>query len=95
MSEQTEIVKNLGEVKGQLTAMQQLMMANHQSTNQRIDDLKESINTRLNGHEGRIGTLEKNERSTAIKAGTAGALAGALAAATIAGVKAAFGIDKG
>lgn len=91
--ESSAIVAQLGEVKGQLTAMTQLMLANHQSTNQRIDDLKDSINTRLNGHEGRIGTLEKNERNTAIKAGTAGALAGSLAAALIAGVKATLGKD--
>jgi hypothetical protein len=89
----------LAEVKGQLKAMTQMIQAQHDATNQmlsaqhaatnrRIDDFRESVETRLDGHEGRIGRLEGNERATAIRAGASGALAGSLAGALVEGIKA-------
>mgnify|MGYP007013254693 FL=1 len=41
----------------------------------------------MNGHEGRIGTLERNERGTAIRTATVSALTSALVAGCIAVLK--------
>ncbi len=60
---------------------------NHADTNRRIDDLHHAQNNRIASVEGRVGTLEQNERSTAIKAGIAGAASGLIAAAGIATIK--------
>lgn len=80
----------LGEVKGQLAAITQLLTLNHASTNQRIDDLRHAMSGRMDGHESRLAVLEKNERGTAIR--TAGVAVGtsALVNAGIAALKAGF-----
>lgn len=77
----------LSEVKGQLQSLLQVISLNHQSTNQRIDDLRHSMETRFVGFEGRVGTLEKNERATAIRTGSIAATASALVAAGIEAAK--------
>lgn len=74
----------LAAVKGQLTAMTQMLMLNHQATDKRIDDLRHAVENRFSGVEGRVHTLESNERSTAIKTAGLGAFAGALVSAAIA-----------
>ena len=81
------MMAQLGEVKGQLTIMMQLMQQNHDSTHQRINDFRHSVEGRLGGVEARIGVIEKNERGTAIKSATSGALAGAVMAGGIAVLK--------
>lgn len=68
----------LGEVRGQLTSITLLLQSQHESTNRRMDDLQKSLDKRFDTVEDRIGTLEQNERATAIKAATAGAGAAAL-----------------
>lgn len=84
-----QTARELGELKGQLTQIAQLIQATHESTNQRIDaahaatnqridDYQKSNEARMDSHEKRIGTLEQNERATAIKAAAIGATAGAL-----------------
>ncbi|MEY2837800.1 MAG: hypothetical protein RJB60_99 [Pseudomonadota bacterium] len=78
----------LSEVKGQLRVITQMLQTNHDATNQRIDDLRHSVEGRLDSHQSRIETLEHNERSTAIKAGISGALSGSLAGALVEGLKA-------
>lgn len=75
--------KELAQVQGQLTAITAMIANNHNSTNQRIDDLRHSIEGRLGGVEGRVGTLEKNERSTAIRVAGIAAGSSAVVAAGI------------
>jgi len=70
----------LGEVRAQLSAIQQMMQHNAEATNRRIDDMTKAIGQRMDDHGNRISRLEDNERGTAIKASSIGALAGSGAA---------------
>ena len=81
------VLAQLEAMKLQLTGINTLLQSQHASTNQRIDDLRHSIEGRMNGHEGRIGTLERNERGTAIRTATVSALTSALVAGCIAVLK--------
>lgn len=83
----TAVLVELAEVKGQLKMMIQMMQANHDSTHQRIDDMRHAVEGRLDGVETRVGVLEKNERGTAVKAAAAGAVSGAVFAAGMAALK--------
>lgn len=85
---QARTLAELGEVKGQLAAITQLITLNQAATHQRIDDLRHAMTGRMDGHENRLGRLEQNERGTAIRAGATGALAAALVTATVEGLKA-------
>lgn len=77
MSDKTEtVLVEVGQIKGQLGLITQMLQANHDATNQRIDDLRHAMESRVKGVEGRVLTLEQNERSTALKASATGALAG-------------------
>lgn len=74
-------------LKLQLSGIESLVKTQHDATNLRIDDLRHSIEGRVNSHEGRIGKLEANERSTAIKAAGVSALVSTLIAASVAYIK--------
>lgn len=77
----------VGKLEGQLQTMMALMQQNQLATQTRIEDLKTSIGVRFDGVEKRLGTLEQNERGTAIRAASTGALAGAIVSAGIAAMR--------
>lgn len=77
-------LREMAEMKGQVAALMQLTQHNHNATQQRIDDLRHSVEGRLAGHEARLERLEDNERGTAIRAGSAGAVAGTIASVIVA-----------
>lgn len=77
----------MGKLEGQLAAMTTLMQHNHNATQTRIEDLSKSVGVRFDGIEKRLGTLEQNERGTAMRAAGTGALSGAVVAAGIAAMK--------
>lgn len=80
------MLNQLAEVQGQLKVMTQLLMHQNQSTNQRLDDMRSSMETRFDGVDSRISTLEKNERDTALRtAGIASISAAAVSAVMVAG----------
>lgn len=79
----TVVLVELAEVKGQLKLMTQMMQQNHDSTHQRINDFRHAIEGRLSGVEARLNTVEKNERGTALRGASSGALAGSVVAASI------------
>ena len=83
----TTVLVELGQVKGQLSALTDLIRQNHTATQTRIEDLSKSVGVRFDGIEKRLATLEQNERGTAIRAAGTGALAGAIVAAGIASMK--------
>lgn len=83
----TTLLVEMGQVKGQLTAMTALLQQNHTATQTRIEDLSKSVGVRFDGLEKRLATLEENERGTAIRAAGTGALAGAIVAAALAAIK--------
>jgi len=88
MSDQnTVVLVELAEVKGQLKLMTQMMQQNHDSTHQRINDFRHAIEGRLSGVEARLNTVEKNERGTALRGASSGALAGSVVAASIEALK--------
>lgn len=72
------MLQELATVRGQLTSILTMLQQQSDATNRRIDDLNESIGTRFDGLEGRMATLEANERSTALKVTAAGAVSGAV-----------------
>ncbi len=72
------VLTQLAEVQGQLTVMTQLLMHQKESINQRLDDMREAMDTRFDGVEKRLQRVEDNERKTALMAAGTGAVAGAL-----------------
>lgn len=85
-------LSQLSEVKGQLQTLFQLLAQQHESTNQRIADFRQHVDQRMSGVEGRLGTLEHNERSTALRVAGVSALSGAASSAL---VSAAIALVKG
>lgn len=88
------LVMQLGEVQGTLKMMTQMIQQNQISTNQRIDDFRGATEGRLEGVDARISTIDeqiktivKNERGTALRAASSGAMSGALVAATVEAIK--------
>ncbi|MBY0236114.1 MAG: hypothetical protein K2W93_14130 [Burkholderiaceae bacterium] len=87
------MLTQLAEVQGQLKAMTTMLMHNSQATNQRLDDMRGSMETRfdgmdkrIDGVDTRIAVLEKNERDTALRtAGIASISAAAVSAVMVAG----------
>lgn len=84
------LMSHLGRLEGQLSTMTQLMQQHHDSTNQRINDLRQAVERRIDNVEERVGRVERRvddvedkERGTAIKAASGGALSGAIVAASI------------
>lgn len=73
----SETIRALGQVQGQLNGIADLIRETSAATNRRIDDLKETMDDRFQDHGERISRLENNERATAIKAAAIGATAGA------------------
>lgn len=80
----TAVLVQLAEVKGQLGLMMQVMQQNHDTTQTRIDDFRHAIETRVESVETRLETLEKNERGTALRGASSGAMGGAVASAGVA-----------
>lgn len=78
------LMGELGQVKGQLTLIIQLMQQHHDSTHQRINDMSKAMDTRFIGVEQRVSTLERNERGTAVRTAAVGALSGAIVTAGLA-----------
>ena len=83
----TSVLVQLGEVQGQLKLMTQMIQQNHESTHQRINDVRHAIKGRLSGVETRVATIEKNERGTALRGAGSGALSGAIMGACIEALK--------
>ena len=77
------VLAQLGEVRGQLNGLTQMIAANHLATNQRIDDLRNAIGQRVDNVETRVKVLEANERSTAVRVGGIAATSSAVVAAGI------------
>lgn len=80
----THIISTLGGIQQAIKSQGDQITQQNAQTNMRIDDMRRSMEIRLEGHDRRISTLESNERSTAIKtsglAGLTGAVAGFLTA---------------
>lgn len=81
------VLVEMGQVKGQLTALTTLIQQNHTATQTRIEDLSKSVGVQFDDVKSRLKTLEANERSTAIRSAGSGALAGAIVAAAFAALK--------
>ncbi|MFT4191649.1 MAG: hypothetical protein QM617_09035 [Comamonas sp.] len=87
MTDDKAVLVQLAKLEGQLTSVMQLMQQNHDSTHQRINDMRHAIEGRMTGVEARVGTLEKNERATALRGASGGALSGAMVGGLIELVK--------
>lgn len=87
----TAVLVEMGQVKGQLTALVTLIQQNHAATQTRIEDLSKSVGVQFDDVKSRLTTLEANERGTAIRAAGTGALAGAIVSAALVAVKGGFG----
>ncbi len=70
----------LGEIKGELKGIRELVHSSGQSTNQRIDDLSRAINSRIEDHQNSTDTRfsemnDKINRKSTMLGGGSGALA--------------------
>lgn len=88
----------MGMLQTQHESTQLLLNNHHAATNQRIDDLRLAMGNqhlatekRIDGLSSRVGKLEDNERTTALKTAGISAVAGAGMAALIAALKIKFG----
>lgn len=83
----TAALVELAAVRGQLQVITQMMAQNHDATHRRIDDMQRATEQRFDGVDGRIDTLEKNERDTALRtAGVAAITSASISALVAAGV---------
>jgi hypothetical protein len=82
-AQELKVAETMAAVATELHGLQTVLKLHMDTSNRRMDDLKDSIDTQLKNHGDRIATLEKNERDTAIRAATAGAAGGGLAAVLI------------
>lgn len=71
----------LAAVASELKGMSELLKQHMASSDQRMDDIKASIDTQLSIHGERITRLENNERATAIRSAAVGAVGGGVTAA--------------
>ena len=81
-------------VKGQLANITLLIQAGQSATQTRIEDLRRTFESRFDGTdmrfdgvERRLGTIEQNERGTAIRTAAIGACSGAIVAASISALR--------
>lgn len=70
----------LAAVATELKGMRELLTQHMSSSDQRLDDIKASIETQIKGHGERIERLETNERATAIRSAAMGAAGGGVTA---------------
>lgn len=71
----------LAAVASELKGMSELLKQHMASSDQRMDDIKSSIDTQLHSQGERITRLENNERATAIRSAAVGAVGGGITAA--------------
>lgn len=81
------LLVQLAEQKAMLSSMQQMLKTNHEHTQERLQDLKDSINQRVDGLSGRVTRLEEGERKIIWKVGGLGGVAGAMAAGMVEAIK--------
>ena len=77
----------LGELRGDMKGIRDLLESNQQSTNTRIEDLTRVVDTRLSASEERISRLEDGERTLIWKVGGISASAGVVGAMLAEAVK--------
>ena len=82
MSDDNDLLMVLGEIRGELKGIRELVHASGESTNRRVDDLNKSINSRLEDHQDATDTRfkdirqEMNKKSSLIGGGTSAIVAG-------------------
>ena len=81
------ILRSLGHIEGQVAQLMQMMQTNQAATNQRLDDMRASINARMDSQEKRIDKLETNERNTALRSSASAAIAAAIVSSGMAAIK--------
>lgn len=79
----TQVLTLLGEIRGELRGIRQVMQANHESTQQRIDDFATANETRFKGIEERLSKMESGKHTLMIRTGVSGASAGGLVAVVV------------
>ena len=80
MSNMTELLQQMAAVRAENAAMMRMMQLNQDSTNQRIDDMRHSIEGQLAGQADRIAKLEDDGKAMIWKMGGIGGTAGAVGA---------------
>lgn len=80
---QYQMLLVMAEMRGELRSIRELVTTQHQHTNQRIDDLKASLDARLLAQEKDIDDLNKAVGNVALKSASAGGATGGLAAVAV------------
>lgn len=83
----SELLVQLAEQKAMLASMQQMLQTNHDHVQERLKDLKDSMNQRVDGLGTRVTRLEEGERKIIWKVGSYGGVAGAVAAGAVMAIK--------
>jgi hypothetical protein len=80
---ESQVLQTLGLVMGELKGLRGQLADGTAATNRRIDDLKDSIDKRLDVQETRIETLETGQKLLLTKTASYGGLAGGLVSGII------------
>lgn len=80
MADNDQIVQLLGEIRGELKGINAVMERNHQSMNQRLDDIQSSNNQRFDAVERRVDHMESEQKAIIWKVASWSSLGGAIVA---------------
>jgi len=71
-----QVLLALGNIQGELRGIRDMVHKGQETTNQRIDDLKEAVTERIDGLEGRVTRLEGDHGKLMVKTASLGGIAG-------------------
>ena len=83
-----QLFQEIGEIRGALTGIQDLIQHSQAATNQRIDDLQKHVDKTMEVQNGRLVNLEKKDKQNLVNAIGGGSLSAAIIASGIELVKA-------
>lgn len=83
MGENDQVIQLLGEIKGELKGINQVIHANHSSVQQRFDDMQKSIDQRFDSIEKRVEHVESEQKNIIWKVASWSSLGGAVVAGSV------------
>jgi hypothetical protein len=72
----SKVLLALGNIQGELRGIREMVQHGQQTTNQRIDDLKQTVTERIEGLEGRVTRLENDHGKLTVKTASLGGISG-------------------
>lgn len=90
-----QILQLLGQIQGELNGIQNVMAANHNAMQQRINDVVNANEIRFKAVEDRLAKAESNHMTLLLRTGAAGGLTGGVVAVGIEMIRMAMKLGAG